>query len=437
MTIENRWVHSGHRALRCLSPLVLSLYLSLSAAADGGEPVAPLPETVTMRQLLDIAKRHSPRYAALRQSIEISRAGVAAAEVLPNPRLDFGNYNLMSANNTMYDGKVQRQILLEVPVLISGQRGARVEAAEKQVQTTEAAVQAGFADLVHEIWRTYVKLLAGQQRVAVLEETSANMTHLAAIVAGREQSGSASRYDTLRMEIEAKDIQARLETARNELQGTAGELGLILGLPDWKPQAAGNLAPLGVPADSKKSWEDAERTNPEIETARRGETAADAELEKAKTERWPIPSIQFGSAFTEQPYGHAFFGGLSVEIPLFDRNQGGMARASAEKQSAILERGLVTSQVHVALDRATGLLARRRETRMKFEREVIAKLSDLKEMGEAAYRLGKGSLLELLDSTRSRTEIRLTHLELIQLELEAELETLKASGLLVTQAEAG
>ncbi|WP_255556438.1 TolC family protein [Methylococcus sp. Mc7] len=392
---------------------------------------------MTIRQLLEVARQHSPRYAALRQAVELSKAEIAAADVLPNPRVNFGNYSLLSANNTMYDGKVQREVVLEVPVLITGQHGARVEAAEKQVQTTEAAVQAEFAGLVHELWRTFIKLLAGQQRIAVLEETSANMERLAALVAGREESGSASRYDTLRMEIEAKDVRAKLETARNDLQGTVEELGLMLGLPDWKPQALGNLAPLGVPADPKKSWADAERINPEIEAVRRGEIAADARLEKAKAERWPVPSIQFGSAFTEQPYGHAFFGGVSVEIPLFDRNQGGMARAAAEKQAAILERELVTSQIHVALDRATGLLARRRETRVKFERDVVAKLSALKEMGEAAYRLGKGSLLELLDSTRSRTEIRLTHLELIQLELEAELEALKASGLLVSRAETG
>lgn len=434
MILENRHARVS-RALKCLLPLFLTLNLDGSALA--GSNAESLPQTVTIKQLLEIARQRSPRYAALRQTIEISKAEIAAADVLPNPRVNYGNYSLLSANNTMYDGKVQREIVLEVPVLISGQHGARVDAAEKQVQTTEAAVQAEFAGLVHELWRTFIKLLAGQQRVAVLEETSANMERLAALVAGREESGSASRYDALRMEIEAKDVRAKLETARNDLQGTVEELGLMLGLPDWKPQAVGNFAPLGVPADLKKAWADAERINPEIETVRRGETAADARLEKAKAERWPVPSIQFGSAFTDQPYGHAFFGGLSVEIPLFDRNQGGMARASAEKQSAILEREFVTSQIHVALDRATGLLSRRRETRAQFEREVIAKLPALKEMGEAAYRLGKGSLLELLDSTRSRTEIRLTHLELIQLELEAELETLKASGLLVSRAETG
>jgi cobalt-zinc-cadmium efflux system outer membrane protein len=56
-------------------------------------------------------------------------------------------------------------------------------------------------------------------------------------------------------------------------------------------------------------------------------------------------------------------------------------------------------------------------------------------MGEAAYRFGKGSLLELLDATRSRTEVRLTHVDLSQSETEAELDALRVSGLLTQTIE--
>ena len=56
-------------------------------------------------------------------------------------------------------------------------------------------------------------------------------------------------------------------------------------------------------------------------------------------------------------------------------------------------------------------------------------------MGQDAYRLGKTGLLELLDSSRSSTEIKLNHLELLVAEIEAELDTLMASGLLAASFE--
>jgi cobalt-zinc-cadmium efflux system outer membrane protein len=56
-------------------------------------------------------------------------------------------------------------------------------------------------------------------------------------------------------------------------------------------------------------------------------------------------------------------------------------------------------------------------------------------MAEDAYRLGQTSLIELLDSSRTRTEIKLNHLELIQNEIEAELDVMTASGLLAVYFE--
>jgi cobalt-zinc-cadmium efflux system outer membrane protein len=56
-------------------------------------------------------------------------------------------------------------------------------------------------------------------------------------------------------------------------------------------------------------------------------------------------------------------------------------------------------------------------------------------MAEDAYRLGKPGLLELLDSSRSSTEIKLNHLELVIGEIEAELDALMASGLLAATFE--
>jgi outer membrane protein, heavy metal efflux system len=407
-----------------------------SSSTALAEDAILLPEMVTIQQLMEITREQSPRFAALRQRIDSANAEVVAAGVLPNPRISYGRYDLLTQHNTMFDGNVQQQVTLDVPVLIAGQRGARVEAAEKQVSATAADIETEFTDLIYQEWELFVKQLADKQRMAVLEETTKYMEYLAKIVSGRAQAGNASRYDLLRIEIEAKAVQTRLETVSNNLSSNAGELGVLLGLSDWKPQAAGKLDFLNVPTDIEKLWTDAVNLNPALEAARRSEIAADARLERAERERWPVPSLQVGSVFTDKPYGNTSFAGVSVDLPIFDRGQGGMARANAEKQATILARGLMNDQTRSTLERTVDQLSKRRATRIKFENEVMGKLTDLKEMGEASYRLGKGSLLELLDASRSRTETQLTHLDLMQAEIELELEVLRASGLLINTIQA-
>lgn len=416
--------------LKGMALILLILPIAQCHAEDSS-----LPEAVTIQQLLDITRHKSKRFSVLKQQLEAANAELIAAGVLPNPRISYGRFDLLSRQNTMYDGNVQQQVTLDVPVLIAGQRGVRINAAEKHVDAKAADIDAEFNNLLHEEWLLFVKQLADRQRLQVLEETSQYMEHLVAIVSGRAEAGYASPYDQLRLEIEAKNTRTRLEGIRNDLSTTVADLGVLLGFPGWKPQALGTLAVVGVANDLGRLWEEAEHSQPDIETSRRETIAADAELEKAERERWPVPSFQVGTVFTDQPYGNTSFAGVSVDIPIFDRGQGAIARAAATKQASLLQYQYLSMRTRAALERALDQLDRRRKTRADFEHSVVEKLTDLKNMGEASYRLGKGSLLELLDASRARTDTRLTQIELLQSEIEAELEVLRASGLLLRSVE--
>jgi outer membrane protein, heavy metal efflux system len=399
--------------------------------------VAPnLPKTVSIRQLLEVVREKSPRYALARTQVETAQAEVIAADVLPNPKISYGRFDQAGGRmNTQFDGPSQQNVTLEVPLLIAGQREARKTAAERRVEASEADVEIEYTRLIRETWRLFVQLLAGQERVAVLENAHRELNHLKDIITGKESAGTASRYDVLRITQETQSLETRLENAGTDMTGVVGQMGVLLGFPGWKFQASGNLRPIGTPADVESLWRQAEINNPELEGVQREIVAADAGLERARRERWPVPSVFFGTAFTDQPYGNTLFSGVSVEMPFFDRGQGGMARATAQQHAVLLKRELLQAATRQELERAVTVLKLRRETRDRFEQNVLGTLPTLEQMAEAAYRLGQTGLLELLDSSRTRTEIKLNHLELLVNEIEAELDAMMASGILVATME--
>jgi cobalt-zinc-cadmium efflux system outer membrane protein len=427
---RHEWADSragaGNWAAAALLTLALAAPLPLVAQEPDG-----LPAAVSLGQLLRIARERSPRYAVARTRVETAQAEVVGAGVLPNPRFTYGAYQLSSKRNTMFEGRTQENLLMEVPVLIAGQREARVEAAEKAVEATAAGVEAEFAGLFREAAGIFLRLQAGRERVAILDEAAADMAYLRSLVAGREEAGSASPYDLMRIGVETRGVETRVQNTRTELVATSAELGNLLGLKGWRPEALGPLASLGVAAEPERLWKAAEERNPDLEAMRRAGEAAEAGLEQARRERWPVPTLQVGAAYTDRPYGMTPYAGVSVEVPIFNRGQGGMARAEAEKQAVQTEASLVAARTRAEIERAAELLERRRATRLDYERDVLARLPDLKQMAEASYRFGQGSLLELLDASRSRTEIRLAHLDMRLAEAEAELDALKAAGLLI------
>jgi len=151
-------------------------------------------------------------------------------------------------------------------------------------------------------------------------------------------------------------------------------------------------------------------------------------VEVARRERWPVPSVSAGRAWTSDPFGSANFLGLSVEIPILDTRRGQLAKAESDAVAATLRRELTQAEVAANLGRLAGVIISREAALQQFEREAAAKLPLLKQMAEDAYRLGRGTILDLLDATRSRNELRQTRIDLAAALLEAQIRFLALSG---------
>ncbi len=145
-------------------------------------------------------------------------------------------------------------------------------------------------------------------------------------------------------------------------------------------------------------------------------------------ERWPVPSVSAGRSWTSDPYGAANFVGLSVEIPILDTRRGPLAKAESDAIAATLRRELAQAEVAATLERLAGVIAARQAAVERFEDEGAARLPALKQMAEDAYRLGRSSILELLDSTRSRYDLLQTRIDLVAALLEAQVRFLATSG---------
>jgi outer membrane protein, heavy metal efflux system len=418
----------------CALIFILLLVIS-SAPFPCRAETMDLPQAVTINQLLEILREKSPRFAAERASIDIAASEVVAARVLPNPSINYGRYDNLAGNTAaQFNGSQLQQSTVDIPLLIAGQRAIRSEAAARGVSAAKARVQARYAELARQAWQFFVKLTGWQERVRVLEDARSHLERLKGIVSGRESAGTASKYEMMRITVEAAALDARLADARAEVSNSAGEISTLLGLPGWRPRAVGAFTPLGVKVDLGVLWDKAQQLNPSLEAVRRDGLAADAAIKRVKRERWPVPVVSLGSAWTNNPDSNTLVTGLSVTIPLFDRNQGPIARALAEKRSVMLSLQSLTAETRAELERAAVLLIQKRENLGRFEADAMSQLPSLEQMAESAYRLGKSSLLELLDATRSRTELKINQLDLIEAVIEAEIDTLAAAGLLLGKA---
>src|SRR4051812_20898571 len=109
---------------------VLTCVAPARAQALGQEGAGPseLPATGTLADVLRLAEERSPRTIASRAEARAVAADRITAATLPNPSVSYGGVHLLSGLST--GAVTQHQIVVEQPVLMFGQRRARVDMAD-------------------------------------------------------------------------------------------------------------------------------------------------------------------------------------------------------------------------------------------------------------------------------------------------------------------
>jgi outer membrane protein, heavy metal efflux system len=399
--------------MKCtVSALLLAVNLALPFAAHAADEASALPEQVTLPTVLRLVTERSPRLAVERTALDVAQADRITAGALPNPTISYGRSTQGGGAQTVFEGTRQHQATVDFPLLIAGQRGARIEAAEQGLLATRARIGVAGNEIALRAAEFFVGLQAAQEKVAVLQEGLTDIQRASSIVSGRLDSGMASRYELARVEVEVAGVNVRLEEARSDRAAQAAGLAAIVGAPGWRPVATGTPAPLGLAVNAAAWRSTLIATNPQIAAARQDENVAQAAVERTDRERWPVPVLSLGRTATTEPFGAANFVGLSTEIPILDTKRGPLAKARAELQAAQQRRTAIEAEVNVELTRLLDTLLQRRSSLEQFDRNVGTRIPALKQMAEDAYRLGRGSILELIDAARSRLDARLTNVDL-------------------------
>lgn len=401
------------------------MLIAAALPAMAAEPPLELPpESVDLATVLTLARGASPRLELERKQIALAQAQRTTAGAYPNPSVSFERAR-QPGELTNFSSKVARQWSVQQPILLPGQRSSRVRAADLGIDAARSRLAATANDLTADAGAAYVELLQAQDKRAALEQGMADLDRLRGIVAGRQSAGMASRYDLLRVDIELADWRTQLAEAQADLTDRQGQLAGLLGFPGWHPRGAGELRPL--PFVEPPPSADA-NDSPSVIASHKEESAALARATAARRDRLPNVSLSGGQFWTVEPYGKTYSFGFEIEVPLFDTRRGAYQQARAEAESASLQRTLAEAQSRADVERYRAQVQQRSAALAQFEQQLTPRLPQLQQMADDAYRLGRSTVLELLDATRVRYQTALSRAELTANLMEAQLRLQAARG---------
>jgi len=363
----------------------------LSTAPGGSAAAAPL----ALDEALARARAASPALRAAAAELDAASGRLRQARLVQtNPVLsaDLARHT----EPGLRDAK-DRGVQLEQEIEVGGQRGLRIAAAEHDVTHAEHLLADRRRTVEGEVRRAFFALAAAERRQKLAAERLALASRLAEAARRRTRAGETGALDARLAEVETARAAQEKTAAEAEHARAEGRLALAMGAEPGEPLSVSveDLALAPSPAEDELVARALE-ARPDLAAAREERARLEGEARlTARRGRIPNPILR-GFYREERLQEHVAGGGLSVPLPLFNREQGTEASLLAQARGAAAEEARLRAQiprdVHLALaHRRTAEEAWRR-----YEREALPAATQARDLLERGFDAGYLALPDLL-----------------------------------------
>lgn len=381
---------------------IVCAFLSLTGS---GAALAQEPVELTLRDALALALQSNPDLAAFGKERAATEAAILQAGVLPNPVLEIAGDNLRNTRKAEA-GDRSTSIQLGQLIELGGKREARVRAAEASRDLANWDYEARRVEVLSAVALRFVDLLAAQQRHRLAGEALALARQVAEAVGKRVQAGKVSPVEETKARLAQASAEVELEQAARERAAARSTLAALWGSRDPRFERADGDLETTVPLPSYEQLAERVRSNPELarwsSEIERRRAAVDGEKAKAIPDLTVTAGVSRFSQFDDR----AYMVGISVPLPLFDTNRGGILEANRRLDKASDEQRAVESRLLASLSQVYQRLA-------AIDKEIAALRSVLLPGAQSAfdaatkgYQLGKFGYLDVLDAQRTLFQAR-------------------------------
>ncbi len=376
---------------------------------DGQPQVPPQAGGITLDDIERRALEHNPALAAADAAVRAAEARRKQAGLWPNPIVGYSGEDLpLDANRQ--GGKNGFFVAQDVPL---GKLGADQRVRARALDQAKLAVEARRLRLLGDVRRLFYRTLAAQRRVEVRQRLVALARDSVAVTGQLFNTGVADAPDRLASENEATMLEASLAAARVDAEELWASLRAVVADPDLAPgELAGDLAS-GPPALDRDEWHRRLfEQSPELRAAAGRIALAEAALGRARAERLPDLAVEGGLRHDRTPVGPGgpeigteAFADIGLRLPLWNRNQGGIAAAEADLAKARLD----LESTRLTLDaRFASQFGRYRQASLRaaaYRQELLARARSAYDQYLAQYRQMMASYPQVLLAQRTLAQL--------------------------------
>lgn len=358
---------------------------------------------LTLQSALDLAEKQNLDLAAARRRQAVALAGVQIARQRPNPSISF---------EALRDSP-HEALLFDQPLELGFKRGRRIEVARQEGALTEVEIAALARQVRRNTREAFYRSLLARAETERLTRVVQLAERLGRISRERFEAGAVPQLEVIQAGLEVSRAQADFQVAQQREKVYLSQLNALLNEPaSTRWELAGSLEDAKPLPSLPELIERASQSNPELQRLGQEQKVEESRRGLLKAERIPNLGLQFGTDLNSPPDFRAGpRGQLSLELPLFMRNQGQIAQSLAYQQVLAAERAATARAVAARVEAGYFDLEAQR-TQVELYRDKLLPLArQVESMAEESYRSGKTSILAVLQAQQNVQEVERSYWE--------------------------
>ncbi|MBK5553848.1 TolC family protein [Pseudomonas sp. TH03] len=359
-----------------------------------------------MDQALQTAFANNPDLAAAQWEIGIAQGDRQQAGLIPNPEVSW------EAEDTRRNSRTTT-VMLNQPIELGGKRGARIDVASRAQDAAGIELERKRNVLRADVIQAFYGASTAQQRLLLSRQSLELAERGVRVAQGRINSGKSSPVEGTRAEVQLSEVRLELRRAERDEASAWQQLAQVMGapLPTFVSVSDSDRLMPAVPPASRllARIED----TAELRLAKLQIDQREASLGLEKAQRIPDLTVSVGSQYSELERERVNVVGLSMPIPLFNRNQGNILAAARRADQARDLRNASELRLRTEIQTTLDQWLTANTEIQSFDQSILPAAQSAVDTATRGFEMGKFNFLDVLDAQRTLISARAQYIQAI------------------------
>ena len=388
-------------ALALVSVGLLSTTVPVPAIAQQGSGAAAVASMspastprISLAEAVALALDVSPELSASRREIAAAAGQIVQSRTRPNPELGYSLEDTQSRTRT-------QSLQINWPIEMGGKRDARVNVAERNHDVAGADFDTRRADIRASVIAAYFEVLTAEERVALALASEELADKATDVVSKRVLAGKVSPVEETKSRVAGAGLRIESSQATGELRAAKLRLASLLGRDAVDVEVNSSVADAIPFLPSTNALRDRLRASPTIRRAQLEIQRRSAIVSLERSKAMPDITLSLGVKRPNELQRNQILLGISVPLPVFDRNQGNVLEAVQREEKARDELAAVNTKITTEVMQARERLATARDQLDVLVRTILPGAKSAYDAARVGFENGKFSFLDVLDAQRT------------------------------------